>query len=371
MGVAEGAGVERLHRVRHVVVVERLVDEPPAPGVDDDHSREGPADRHPVEGCPVVLGAGNVDGRHPPRLAHRAEPGPGPHGHQEAVAGVVGWAQRRGHRHPEEALDEIGAPLETTTGEDHAEVGIERPAPVDHDARHSRVRVEEARDAGAGHELDPGVQAALDETSDERGSPRHGAVLAAPARQRVQLGGVGPQTPARHLELGMREGWPAARPGRDPEKRLVGAQPARVVQPDGDVATGPRPGQGRLVVGRRRAEERDGGVLRQEVQRRHGGLDERRDQLVVAGAECEAAEIGRGVLGRVRQALLAHEPVVRDPDAASGDRGRAAEPVGALDHGDPQAGVGGDEGGGQPGSTGTDDDHVGRLRDRHLRSSRR
>ena len=116
--------IEVVERARHRVVLAGLVEEPLARPVDDDAARPGALESHAAAArLPVDGVAGDLDDRHPPRLAHVGQVGAVRHRHPQPVAGVVRWRHRTVHRAAQVGLDERRVPLEAAGAEHDAAAG--------------------------------------------------------------------------------------------------------------------------------------------------------------------------------------------------------------------------------------------------------
>ena len=119
--VLEAAHVDDVEGGAEGVVVRRLVGEPAAPAVDHDAVRTGALAVDLPGGH--LAAHGDVDYRHPPRLAHVAESGAYPHRHLEAVSGIGRDRRGANQRAAAERPHELGVPLETAGRDDDAASG--------------------------------------------------------------------------------------------------------------------------------------------------------------------------------------------------------------------------------------------------------
>ena len=122
------------------------------------------------QGAAVVLLAGDGGGRVPPRLDHVPQRRPRLHGHDQPVALVDRRAVRVGQRADQELVLQLLVPLEPSRGEDHGaggerDLAVRRPRPSPRSPLATLAL--EAPGPGSEPDLDPAVQATLEQGGDE------------------------------------------------------------------------------------------------------------------------------------------------------------------------------------------------------------
>ena len=255
----------------------------------------------------------------PPRLAHRPERGACPHRQPEAVADEAGRARRREHQAAEERPDELLVPVEAP---------VARTTAPSSGSSVTRVSV------GA-----PPLRRACAEQAPEQRLAGGQRARGVAARKLVVVR-------AAREQLGVRD-----RPGpvrrvadevADPLGRVVGGRLERAPALARPVELG-------VVVGIGIACQRSG-VSRSSQAAVALASREDLHQLVDDVAEGERAQVRERLLGRVVG------PVVRrQPRDAAGQRGRAADPLAALEDADVGARLRGGQRRGEAGRAGTDD----------------
>ena len=356
----EAARVEGVEGVPDGVVVGRLVHEAAALAVDDDGARPGAfAQDEARVGLAAQLVAGHAQGGNPPRLAHVAQGRARAHGHEQAVALVLGRGGGGRHGAAQEGPHQLAVPLEAAAGDDH---GLARAheegralalGPHPHD-RAVAVEDELARSRGR-MQGNLAVERSLQQRAHERLSVA-AQVARAPRRQLVR---VQPREADRvRLQhghgIGGRVGM--AVDARRPRPQLLEREEVVVER-----APAPRLAARilRVVVGIAREDVHgEGRALLQVAQHLRRGVDEGGDQLGVHGAEREGVEVGEGVLARIGDARRGHVVVVRNPEHAAGDGAAPAHRGRALQQDRLGPVVAGEDGGGGGGRSGAQHRHV-------------
>ena len=359
--VAEAGGVELVEGPTERVVVGGLVGEAASLVVDHDRAGQGPLALDQLDAVAGVLLARDArdrDDRRPPGLAHHPQPRAHLHRHPQTVTGVARRSGRVVQRAAQEVADQAGVALEASGGQDDA---AGRP--------HLPVTVRAALEA------DPDDAALLD---DEVGRPAGGDDPHAPVEQSLEQGAE--QPPPQSLEaarrpalllLGGQEAGAAADGRLADVHRAADAEEA--VRPVADLiereqlrlgrapSAGLPAGELGVVVGvaGHQAHPQRGARL-DPLQHRVDGLEERLGHLRVDQVVGQRLEVRPRLRHAVLHAVLALQPVGRQPGDAAGERRRAAQQVALLVDLDPGAGVGGGQRRQQPGAAAAQHDDVDR-----------
>ena len=302
---------------------------------------------------------GHVHDRHPPCLAHVAQRGADPHRHLQSVAGVRLDGHAAFERATDEAADELRIPVETARRQHHTAAGHDLAGlavDLELDTDDAAVLDQKSHGAMTGVRLDPMIEAALQQATDQRLSAAAQITFEPPLRfggldviggALAERGLVHHQVLAHLISLHDPVG---------PRAELaVGEQ--RALQRA--ATTGLSTGMFGVVVGKALDDaEHDGRVVLEPSQHLRATVDECLGELVddhsVRQASGGTSTPPRGIL----EPELVHLVVAGNPDHPSGPSGCAAHLVALLEQADRSTVTGRCHCGGETGCTGPQDDHI-------------